>query len=297
MQIQKKTGKRWVGWGGILLLALAVVGSVRYWLFASYHIVSPAMEAAVRSGDFVIAAKRPFGGVYPRNAAVLFTSPLSRDSASGRLFVSRCIGLPGDTLELAAHGLRVNGKEAPQSPYMLAAYRIGAPVQDAVTASMRRLHIPLREPEADSGGLLVRLTSFEEYRLRDELPDSVNRGFYPLETTPYKLVVPRKGRAYRLDPVALTACQEIIRAEAGDRAVFRDGKLFLDGRETVFFFFRHDYYWLLSDNTLDAVDSRHVGFVPQESLAGQIRWIWLSKDPQQGFFSGYRWDRMFRRVH
>ena len=39
----------------------------------------------------------------------------------------------------------------------------------------------------------------------------------------YELVVPQKGRAYRLNAAALTACREAIRAEAGDKAVFRDG--------------------------------------------------------------------------
>lgn len=291
------TGKRISDGGKIVFLALAVVVLVRYFLLGSYHIVSPAMETAVWNGDFVIACKRPFRPAYPRNAVVLFNSPLARDTASGRLFVSRCVGLPGDTLELAGQSLRINGKDVPKSPGTLARYRIGAPVKEHLTALMVRLHIPVREPEDTPEGYLVRLTPFEEYRMRDELPDFMNRQFQPVETAPYKLVVPRKGRAYRLDPVALTACQEIIRAEAGDKAAFRDGKLYLDGRETTFFFFRRDYYWLLSDNTLDAVDSRHVGFVPEEALEGEVRWIWFSKDPAAGLLDGYRWKRMFRTVH
>lgn len=297
MQIKKITGKRITGWGAILILALAVVVPVRYYLIGSYRIASPAMETAVWSGDFVIAVKRPFRPAYPRNAVVLFNSPLARDTASKRLFVSRCVGMPGDTLELDGQNLRVNGKDVPKSPYTLARYRIERPVKEHLTALMNRLHIPVREPEDTPDGYLVRLTPFEEYRMRDELPDFMNRQFRPLETAPYKLVVPRKGCAYRLDAAALAACQEIIRAEAGGKAVFLDGKLFLDGRETTFFFFQRDYYWLLSDNTSEAVDSRHVGFVPQASLAGEVRWIWLSKDPAAGFFSGYRWSRMFRPVH
>mgnify|MGYP002247762147 FL=1 len=73
------------------------------------------------------------------------------------------------------------------------------------------------------------------------------------------LIVPRKDRAYPLDAASLTACKEIIMRETDGKASFRDGKLYLDGRETNFFFFQQDYYWVLSDNTNEAVDSRHLG--------------------------------------
>ena len=99
----------------------------------------------------------------------------------------------------------------------------------------------------------------------------------------YELVVPQKGRTYRLNAAALTACREAIRAEAGDKAVFRDGKLFLDGRETDFFFFNQDYYWMLSDNANEAVDSRHLGFIPRNHIIGNAWLCWYSKDRQRIF--------------
>ena len=92
----------------------------------------------------------------------------------------------------------------------------------------------------------------------------MNIHFIRNQSAPYKLVVPRKGRAYRLDEAALVACKEAILAEAGRKGCFRDGKLYLDGRETAFFFFEQDYYWMLSDNVNESVDSRHLGFVPRD---------------------------------
>ena len=94
-------------------------------------------------------------------------------------------------------------------------------------------------------GISFNLTSFEEYQIREELSEDANIRFLKNPMDTYELVVPQKGRAYRLNAAALTACREAIRAEAGDKAVFRDGKLFLDGRETDFFFFNQDYYWRL----------------------------------------------------
>lgn len=84
----------------------------------------------------------------------------------------------------------------------------------------------------------------------------------------YMLIVPRERPAYPLDAASLTACKEIIMRETDGKASFRDGKLYLDGRETNFFFFQQDYYWVLSDNTNEAVDSRHLGFIPADHIVG-----------------------------
>lgn len=297
MEEVKRSNKKILGWGKILILALVIVLAVRFFLFESYHIVSAAMETAVLKGDFLIVNKMPFRPAPRRNAVVLFTSPLRKDTADRKLFLSRCIGLPGDTLELKGNELKVNGREVPKSPHTLARYAIENSVREMMLSQVERLNIPVRELAMTDSSCIISLTPFEEYQIRDELPEFMDARFRPLQTEEYRLIVPRKDRAYSLDPVTLTACKEIILAEAGDDAVIRDGKLYLDGRETTFFFFKHNYYWLLSDNTLEAVDSRHLGFVPEEALVGKAWCIWLSKDLAKDMLHGYRWNRLFNRVH
>lgn len=296
MKERKSRLSKLSGWGKIVVLVLVVVLPVRFFLLEPCHIVSPAMETAVWRGDFVLVNKIPGLRTPERNGVVLFTSPLRKDSAAGNLFLSRCIGMPGDTLEMAGGRLLVNGREAPGSPHALARYSVDNSVRDVLLSQLRRLDIPVREPQPADSVYMLSLTPFEEYRIRGEVPSFINDRFRAAPAEEYRLVVPRKGRAYRLDPVALTACQEIILSEAGPGASIRNGKLFLDGRETTFFFFNRDYYWLLSDNTLDAVDSRHLGFVPEEAIVGNAWLIWLSKDPSCNGLHGYRWNRLFNRV-
>lgn len=296
MKERKSRLSKLSGWGKIVVLVLAVVLPVRFFLLEPCHIVSPAMETAVWRGDFVLVNKIPGLRTPERNGVVLFTSPLRKDSAARNLFLSRCIGMPGDTLEMTGGRLLVNGREAPRSPDALARYSVDNSVRDVLLSQLRRLDIPVREPLPADSVYMLSLTPFEEYRIRSEVPSFINDRFRAVPAEEYKLVVPRKGRAYRLDPVTLKACQEIILSEAGPGASIRNGKLFVDGRETTFFFFNRDYYWLLSDNTLDAVDSRHLGFVPEEAIVGNAWLIWLSKDPSCGGLHGYRWNRLFNRV-
>lgn len=180
-----------------LLLAAGLILAFRQWGVASYRISTPAMEKALHAGDFVLVNK--WGGKKPeRNRMVLFTSPLSRDSVHSPLLVSRCAGMPGDTIEVA--------------------------------------------------------------------------------DVSYKIVLPRRGRAYRLDENSLLFCRDAILQETEGQAKFREGKLYLDGKETSFFFFTQDYYWLLSDNPEAAVDSRHLGIIPADHLVGNVFFCWFSAD-------------------
>lgn len=296
MQEKKEKYKRW-GWGKMMILALLVVAGIRFFLLESFYISSSSMETAVLNGDYLLVNK--FRQIDPvrRNAVMLFTSPLEKDSSQNALFLSRCIGMPGDTLVVGEKGFTINGKEFPKSPYMLSRYRIDKKAEQSLFRQMNRFDIPVRDKTDADSAWLVSLNTFEEFRLREELSEPVNLLFTPVPAETYTLVVPRKGKAYRLDSTALIACKEIIIRETGGRAVFRHGKLYLDGRETTFFFFKQDYCWMLSDNTTEGIDSRHLGFIPESNLKGRAFLIWMSKKPGTDLLHGYRWNRIFNILY
>lgn len=270
-------------WLATIVLLVGVVMAIRYFCVESFRVSTDSMEVALHKGDYILVNKLPLKDNPGRNKVVLFTSPLLKDTVSKPLFLSRCIGMPGDTIRISDEGYRVNGKLIPHSPRSLNTYMVTQTAKDEVLAAQKKLNIPLRNLREESFGLSFSLTSFEEYQLREELSEDANIRFLKKPMKSYELIVPQKDRAYRLDAAALTACREAIQAEAGDKAVFRDGKLYLDGREASFFFFRQDYYWMLSDNANEAVDSRHLGFIPQSHVIGNAWFCWYSKDRQRIF--------------
>lgn len=267
------------------MLLVGGVMAVRYFCMESFHVSTDSMEVALHKGDYILVNKLPMKDNPGRNRVVLFTSPLLKDTLSSPLFLSRCIGMPGDTIRVGNEGYKVNGKLIPHSPRSLNRYIVTQAAQEELLGVQKRLNIPVRDLKEEEYGLSLSLTSFEEYQLREELSDDANVRFIKDKAESYELIVPRKGRAYRLDASALTACREAILAEAGDKAVFRDGKLFLDGREASFFFFKQDYYWMLSDNINEAVDSRHLGFIPRDHVIGNAWFCWYSKERQRIFKS------------
>lgn len=270
-------------WLATIALLVGVVMAIRYFCVESFRVSTDSMEVALHKGDYILVNKLPLKDNPERNKVALFTSPLLKDTVSKPLFLSRCIGMPGDTIRISDKGYRVNGKLIPHSPRSLNTYMVTQSAKDELLAIQKKLNIPLRNLREESFGVSLSLTSFEEYQLREELSEDANIRFLKNPMESYELIVPQKGRAYRLDAASLTACREAIQAEAGDKAVFRNGKLYLDGREASFFFFRQDYYWMLSDNANEAVDSRHLGFIPQSHIIGNAWFCWYSKDRQRMF--------------
>ncbi|MDL2255060.1 signal peptidase I [Parabacteroides sp. OttesenSCG-928-G06] len=261
-------------WIIALAIAFAVILALRQWVVASYSISTDSMEQTLQEGDFVLVDK--LLSTPKRNDILLFSSPLYRDSLMQPLFISRCIGMPGDTVEVGVDGFLINGSPFPYTPLSMHTWIVDDRLKSACLDALQRLHILLRSWTQQETGYTLRLTAFEAWQVREEMGEERGLLLYE-QPVAHRLIVPRKGQAYRLDEQSLLFCREAILAETDGKALFRDGKLFLDGRETSFFFFANDYYWMLSDNPREAIDSRHLGFIPEKCLTGKVWWRWYSK--------------------
>ena len=81
-------------WLAAFALASGIVMLIRLFCIESYRISTDSMEEALHKGDYILVNKIPGKNKPVRGKVVLFTSPLSRDSADAPLFISRCIGMP-----------------------------------------------------------------------------------------------------------------------------------------------------------------------------------------------------------
>lgn len=113
----------------VLLMAFAVAVAFRLFVFAIYTIPSESMLPTLRTGDYLLVAKWPYGWSGDGG-------PLARHLWRGRLqakmprrgdlvvfkappaeridYVKRVIGLPGDTVALRDGVVLVNGRALPQ---------------------------------------------------------------------------------------------------------------------------------------------------------------------------------------
>ncbi len=119
------------------------------------------------------------------------------------------------------------------------------------------------------------------------------------------LRIPKKGDVVQLNQQTLPEYQWIISEYEHHRLENKNGKIFVDGKETTQYTIQQDYYMMIGDNRDASLDARFFGFVPEENIVGSPMFTWLSVEglfPDRG--SSYqpeskriRWDRMFKATN
>ena len=267
----------------IITLIVTTVLLVRLFLVGSYRINGSKMSVTLNVGDYVLVNRLKTSNNPGRNRLMLYQSPLLRDAAKPPIFVGRCIGLPGDVIQMGVDGFRVNGRLLPNAPMMQPTFRIHKNIKEPLLQTLESLQIPFRQMKEDSTGIILRMSLREKELLMKNLSDVVPIemiGEYSME---YEFVIPGKGKAVEMNEIALLVCKKAIMNETGKETDIRDGKLFIDGKEKTSFTFNNDYYWVLSENETEGIDSRHLGLIPRSHIIGNIWYCWYSKNPAHRF--------------
>lgn len=107
-----------------LFVAVILALFARTFVVQAFQIPTPSMEPALLVGDHLLVNKMIFrvgggpllpGRAVRRGDVVVFRAPID----PRRDFVKRCVGLPGDRVEIVNKVLRVNGVAVDESAYAL----------------------------------------------------------------------------------------------------------------------------------------------------------------------------------
>ncbi|MGX9986827.1 signal peptidase I [Soonwooa purpurea] len=118
------------------------------------------------------------------------------------------------------------------------------------------------------------------------------------------LTIPKKGDVITLTQENYIEYQRLIGIYERNKFENKNGKFFINGKETNQYTVQQDYYFMIGDNRDASLDARFFGFVPEENIVGKPMFTWMSV---QGLFpdksSSYqadkkiRWDRMFKATN
>ena len=223
------------------------------------RIPTGSMEDTILVGDFVLVNKFIYGAESTkyipftqieiphfrlpairkprRKDIVVFEFPGMRHQLysddRGVNYVKRCIGLPGDTIQVINKVVYVNGKQFWIPTHAI--YVSGYPEsKDVVDPRIFPIGMPWN---ADNYG---------------------------------PLIVPKKGYTIKLTPENVEMWAMTINREFGKIVVSQsNNQVTIEGKPVTSYTFKKDYYFMMGDNRDDSLDSRYWGFVPDNNIVGE----------------------------
>ena len=265
------------------IIVVVTIVLIRLFLVGSYRITGDKMGYTLNAGDRILVNKLKSNTNPGRNRLVLYKSPLRRDASKPPLITGRCIGIPGDAIQMGNDGFRVNGQLLPDAPMMQPTFRINKNIKEPLLNTLDSLRIPLRDIKEDSVSIVLRMSLREKDILIRNLSKVVPIDMIEEYNTGYEFVIPRNGLSIDINEISLMVCKEAIINETGGTARISEGKLFINNEEKMSFTFRNDYYWILSENETEGIDSRHLGLIPKSHITGNIWYRWYSKNTSARF--------------
>ena len=306
--------------GKVILITLLIVLFIRCFLIESLTVSSSQMETTLHQNDRILIDRTAYGIRLPmtllsipftfdnlfgmksystllqapyarlftsqlhRNDIVLFNNPAETDKPLDKrpLLLCRCIALPEDSIEMRNGVFLVNGKAQETSPYTIEEYSTKHIDYEIINNTLSELDIPRREHPKPANPSSLQLNRYEAYMLKESLPDSIKLICCSIDTTiNYRFLIPSKGKTIIINNNNSLIYKDIITKEQNNKKIkVEDGILLIDGIKQDKYTFEDDYYWMLSDNSVNSIDSRHLGFIPFRSIIGKALTVWYNSDKE-----------------
>jgi len=231
-------------------------------------------------------------------------------------YVKRCVGLPGQWLQIKDGRVYTDGKQMKQPAQVQYCYDVTlkTSLPDYLCRELG-ISVEDRSEMIDGNPNMLRMPlttrALQALRQRPDIvldiqksPSTSGTPLYPhnLETgwtaNDYGPIwIPKKGKTLQLTLANLPLYMRPISIYEGNDVKVKNGKILINGRPTQWYTFKMDYYWMQGDNRDNSADSRFWGFVPEDHIVGKPILIWLSLNKDYGWGDGkVRWSRLFRWV-
>ena len=327
---------------GIFVLAI----SIRVFSIEVFSIPSSSMENTLLVGDKILVSKLNYGPALPKSPyeipwinlfwylssdkktnldsiywnynrlsgfstvkhgdVAVFIHPLwgKRDN----YFIKRCVGIPGDTLQIVDGVVFANKQAIAVSDDAKQPYQMNISNRSEFRSLADSLGI---ETWGNNSGYSNQSISLNITRLQQKqlsakkCVHSVSFNLAQNDTTQRiypndrkltwnidnfgPLVIPRKGLTINLTPINFLVYQQSINILEKSKIEERNNIYFLNGQPVTTYTFSKNYYFMMGDNRHNSNDSRYWGFVPEENIVGKAVIVLFSNEQD-----GFRWNRILK---
>ncbi|SDS31906.1 signal peptidase I [Formosa sp. Hel1_31_208] len=228
--------------------------------------------------------------------------------------VKRCVGIPGDSLEVRNGYVYINGvkNELPDRAALQFAYNVelqGSFSGEQIVNALKRYDITDSPYQVGTSTIVVQATEAAAAKAKNH-PNiaSVTRRLTPKEDNgnlfprvaqyPWNydnfgpIYIPKEGATIELNTEVLPFYKRLISEYERNTVVTRGNQVLINGEPATSYTFKQDYFWMMGDNRNNSVDSRAWGYVPFDHVVGKPVLIWMSWDG----LKNPRWSRWFTTV-
>jgi len=233
--------------------------------------------------------------------------------------VKRCVGVPGDSLEVRNGYVFINGKQnqLPDRAHLQFAYQV-----ITTSGAFNNYQLAERYDITDFPGYNPQRTMAYFPGISDEalakfknhpnvgkiIPYKQEKGVRDQSIFPHDpnynwnsdffgpIYIPEKGKTIDLNLEVLPLYKRVITEYEGHELSVNGNQIIIDGQPATTYTFAQDYYWMMGDNRNNSIDARFWGFVPFTHVVGKPVFIWMSWDKNAKGFNKIRWNRLFITV-
>lgn len=225
--------------------------------------------------------------------------------------VKRCIGVPGDTLEIKRGTLFVNNIFN-EYEYAKNKFRFKILDRKKLYAKIKDLEIKDNVIRSlnHSGYMSTRLTTNETASLKksgvvDSLQMDLNTEaegtswfFFKMVNKKWTindfgpLIIPKKNMKVELNDFNYQLYKYVILNYERKNLTKKDNSFLIDGQIVDTYTFENNYYFVLGDNRADSRDSRFIGFIPENEIIGKAQFVLLSN-----YQNEFQWKRFFKKIN
>ena len=239
-------------------------------------------------------------------------------------FIKRCIGLPGEDIEIRDRQVYINGQsiENPDEMQFTYAVRFAADPNTNPHAILSALGVSNEDLQMASSLQYEQMTPYYQLPLtgamaqqlqQNPVVDSLWPLISPAEESPVMLFpyseqykwsvdnfgpvhIPAKGETLHLTLDNLPFYSRLIEVFEGNKLEVRNGTIYINDQPTDTYTTRMDYYWMMGDNRHNSADSRFWGYVPEDHIVGRAATVVFSKDKDKSGLKRIRWNRIFKNA-
>jgi signal peptidase I len=235
-------------------------------------------------------------------------------------YIKRCIGIGGDVVDIRNSEVYVNNKKFDNATGTQKYYKIESNT-NINEKLFEKLGIENKGEGSENGKVYYSinatdsaLAELKKYDFVTNIfPDIIAKGdttdqnynAFPHQTTLFSnnrdnfepFTVPKKGMKIQLTDKNIAMYKSVITVfDLNKNAEYKNGKIYIDGKQVNEYTFNQDYYFMMGDNRYESDDSRFWGFVPADHIVGKAVFIWMSIDANGSLLNKIRWSRLFSLI-